>query len=150
VYVSNRRVPTAIDLVCASGGYDGFWPNMTGLEEIDRSKPALAPLFAMLQPHQKAVLLPGVFGCGNNQSYFGAPDEQARRVVRKLDGYLAVRAAQGRLSARSAFSDVNRVLYGAFVWACRALNSRKRRFPARAVGEGRAEGRRHGPLALLG
>jgi hypothetical protein len=27
-------------------------------------------------------------------------------------------------------------LYGGFVWARRALNSQKRRFPARAVGEG--------------
>jgi hypothetical protein len=46
-----------------------------------------------------------------------------------------VRAARGRLSARSVFlykSD----LYGAFVWARRALNDQNRRFPARAVPEG--------------
>ena len=43
-----------------------------------------------------------------------------------------VRAAQGRLSALSVFL-CKSVLYGAIVWARRALNSQKRRFPARAV-----------------
>jgi hypothetical protein len=38
----------------------------------------------------------------------------------------------GRLSALSVFL-CKSVLYGAFVWACRAFNSQKRRFPARAV-----------------
>jgi hypothetical protein len=38
----------------------------------------------------------------------------------------------GRLSALRVFL-CKSVLYGAFVWARRALNSRKRRFPARAV-----------------
>jgi hypothetical protein len=38
----------------------------------------------------------------------------------------------GRLSAISFFL-CKSGLYGAFVWARRALNSRKRRFPARAV-----------------
>jgi hypothetical protein len=44
-----------------------------------------------------------------------------------------VRAAQGRLSALSV-SLLECILYGAFVWAHRALNGRKCRFPARAVG----------------
>jgi hypothetical protein len=44
----------------------------------------------------------------------------------------SVRAALGRLSALSGFL-CKYVLYGAFVWARRALNSQKRRFPARAV-----------------
>jgi hypothetical protein len=35
---------------------------------------------------------------------------------------------------------VNRVLYGAFVWARGALNRPKRRFPARAVDMGRLVG----------
>ena len=48
-------------------------------------------------------------------------------------GVFAVRAVPGRLSALSVFL-LKSVLYGAFVWARRALNSRKRRFPARAVG----------------
>jgi hypothetical protein len=41
----------------------------------------------------------------------------------------------GRLSALSVFL-FNSIFYGAFVWARRALNSQKRRFPARAVGDG--------------
>ena len=45
--------------------------------------------------------------------------------------YDTVRAALGRLSALSVFL-CESVLYGAFVWARRALNGRKRRFPARA------------------
>ena len=44
----------------------------------------------------------------------------------------SVRAVPGRLSAIRVFL-CKSVLYGAFVWARRALNSRKRRFPARAV-----------------
>jgi hypothetical protein len=43
-----------------------------------------------------------------------------------------VRATSGRLSALRVFLSKS-ILYGAFVWARRALNSQKRRFPARAV-----------------
>jgi hypothetical protein len=42
-----------------------------------------------------------------------------------------VRAVPGRLSALSVFL-LKSILYGAFVWAHRALNGPKRRFPARA------------------
>ena len=45
---------------------------------------------------------------------------------------LPVRARPGRLSALSV-SHSESGLYGAFVWARRALNGQKRRFPARAV-----------------
>jgi DNA topoisomerase-3 len=45
-----------------------------------------------------------------------------------------VRARPARLSALSV-SHNKSVLYSAFAWARRALNSQKRRFPARAVGE---------------
>jgi hypothetical protein len=41
------------------------------------------------------------------------------------------RARPGRLSALSVFHS-RLGLYGAFVWACRALNIQNRRFPARA------------------
>jgi hypothetical protein len=43
-----------------------------------------------------------------------------------------VRAVPGRLSALSVFL-LKSILYGAFVWARRALHGPKRRFPARAV-----------------
>ena len=39
----------------------------------------------------------------------------------------------GAVKRPPAFPIVNQVLYGAFVWAHRALNRQKRRFPARAV-----------------
>jgi hypothetical protein len=57
-----------------------------------------------------------------------------------LEGFLdTVRACSGRLSALSvSHSESN--LYGGFVWARRALNRQKRRFPARAGGE---QGRAH-------
>jgi hypothetical protein len=45
---------------------------------------------------------------------------------------VTVRAVLGRLSAIIVFL-FRSVLHGAFVWARRALNSQKRRFPARAV-----------------
>ena len=41
----------------------------------------------------------------------------------------------GRLRALSVFL-CESAFYGTFVWARRALNSQKRRFPARAVGDG--------------
>ena len=57
---------------------------------------------------------------------------------------LTVRAQRGRLSAISVFL-CKSVLYGAFVWARSALNSRKRRFPARAGrGRPRRPPHRHG------
>jgi hypothetical protein len=56
-----------------------------------------------------------------------------------------VRATQGRLSALSVLL-FKSVFYGAFVWARRALNSQKRRFPARAVHRRCA----HAPSALAG
>jgi hypothetical protein len=63
------------------------------------------------------------------------PDECAA-VAKKLSKLwavlLTVRAVPGRLSALSVFL-LKSILYGAFVWARRALNSPKRRFPARAV-----------------
>jgi hypothetical protein len=49
-----------------------------------------------------------------------------------------VRAVPGRLSAISVFP-CKSFLFGDFVWARRALNSQKRRFPARAVGQGSGE-----------
>ena len=47
------------------------------------------------------------------------------------DDKLICPGRRGRLSAISVFL-CKSVLYGAFVWARRALNSQKRRFPARA------------------
>jgi hypothetical protein len=62
-------------------------------------------------------------GCGANP-IFTANSSTAVGVV-------TVRAAQGRLSALSVFLWKS-ILYGAFVWARRALKDQKRRFPARA------------------
>jgi hypothetical protein len=47
--------------------------------------------------------------------------------------YVYCPGRRGRLSARSVFL-CKSILYGAFVWARRALKHQKRRFPARAVG----------------
>jgi hypothetical protein len=59
--------------------------------------------------------------------------EVADSVYLVVAGKLAVtvRAVPGRLSAISVFL-LKSILYGAFVWAHRALNDPKRRFPARA------------------
>ena len=54
-----------------------------------------------------------------------ATTEQAGRIF-------PVRARPGRLSAFRV-SPSRSILYGAFVWARRALNGQKRRFPARSV-----------------
>ena len=45
---------------------------------------------------------------------------------------VTVRAAQGWLSTIRVFLWKS-ILYGAFLWVCKALNSPKRRIPARAV-----------------
>jgi hypothetical protein len=55
-----------------------------------------------------------------------------RRSSIERDALLSVRAVPGRVSAISVFL-CKSVLYGAFVWAHRALNSQKRRFSVRAV-----------------
>ena len=64
-----------------------------------------------------------------------------------------VRARPGRLGALSVFHSKSS-LYGGFVWACRALNGQKRRFPARAGASlGTTRGRRQffrRPLAPVG
>ena len=60
---------------------------------------------------------------------YGTAEEERRAAIFAE----TVRARPGRLSAFSV-SDSKSVLYGAFVWVCRALNSPKRRFPARAGG----------------
>ena len=52
--------------------------------------------------------------------------------------------ARGQLSALSV-SHSKSVLYGAFAWACRVLNSQKRRFPARAAAARRCSSVIHSP-----
>ena len=54
--------------------------------------------------------------------------EQQRRAKRYV-GEATVRALPGRLRALSVFHSKS-ILYGAFVWARRALKHQKRRFPA--------------------
>jgi ABC-type multidrug transport system fused ATPase/permease subunit len=57
--------------------------------------------------------------------------EAAAKLSNAFDFISSVRARRGRLSALSGFL-CKSVFYGAFVQARRALNSQKRRFPARA------------------
>jgi hypothetical protein len=54
-----------------------------------------------------------------------------------------VRAAQGRLSALNVFHSKS-ILYGTFVWACRALSCQNRWFLARADRRGPDRRRDHG------
>ena len=79
-----------------------------------------------------------------------AGDVKPRRFWREpyAGGYTAwanatVRASPGRLSDLSV-SLCKSVFYGAFVWARRAFNRSKRRFPARAGRGGRAPRARRG------
>jgi hypothetical protein len=76
----------------------------------------------------------GVFNCDSEDDYdavhcvcSGAGESE----VTWTPFYDDCSGPPGRLSALSVFL-CKSVFYGAFVWACRALNSRKRRFPARA------------------
>jgi hypothetical protein len=57
----------------------------------------------------------------------------SRRRTMNLVKHDTVRALSERLSGLSVFHSKS-LLYGAFVWARRVLNSQKRRFPARAGG----------------
>ena len=66
-------------------------------------------------PRALEGVAPETMGCGNPPSPLST-----------------VRALPGRLSAFSVFL-CKSILYGVFVWARRALNTLKRRFPARAV-----------------
>jgi hypothetical protein len=69
---------------------------------------------------------------------YGAAEEERRAAIFAE----TVRLLPGRLSALSV-SHSKSVLYGAFVWVCRALNSPKRRFPARAGGGHHGPQQRH-------
>ena len=87
---SAPQVPAAIDLVCATGGYGGYSPGESGIEEASHAKTALTPWLrsSSLRSYQRVMLLPGIFGC-KNTSYFGTPQEQGVRVAAKLDAYYA-------------------------------------------------------------
>ena len=61
-------------------------------------------------------------------------DEAAEASAESEPLDATVRARPGRLSALSV-SRSKSILHGFFVWAHRALNRPKRRFPARAVGD---------------
>ena len=74
------------------------------------------------------------------ENYDGRPQRERALWVPPVEPVFrrnTVRAAEGRLSALSVFL-LKSILYGAFVWARRALNGQKRRVPARAVGRVRA------------
>jgi hypothetical protein len=62
--------------------------------------------------------------------YYAAHSDYIREAG--YDRVATVRAALGRLSDISIFLWKS-ILYGAFVWACRALNGLNWRSPARAV-----------------
>ena len=66
-------------------------------------------------------------GRGRDHPAADSPDGR-RRLLLRLSG-----PAPGCLRALSVFYSKS-LFYGVFVWAHRALNSQKRRFPARAVG----------------
>jgi hypothetical protein len=80
-----------------------------------------------------------------------APDTQSAKMICLLLGVQTVRAVPGRLSALSVFL-CKSVVYGTFVWARRALNSRKRRSPARAGEEAvsRSGGRVRADVGVVG
>jgi LSD1 subclass zinc finger protein len=90
-----------------------------------------------------------------DQLEHGAAEQTERALKRSRSAGAApevvatVRAAQGLLSALTVFL-CKFVLYGVFVWARRALNSQKRRFPARVVRAEARSGARGGPWGTRG
>jgi hypothetical protein len=78
----------------------------------------------------------GYIGCADVK--ISLTEEPCGAIVERIEGDISsrvVRAAQGRLSALRVFL-CKSVMYGAFVWARRALKHQKRRFPARAGAAG--------------
>jgi hypothetical protein len=109
-------------------------PATLGLRSVAAALVAMSCVVPSIYiPGPKVVMELGGAYAGTLSSVIDAPSQLASVFL--LARAYPVRAALERLSALSVFL-CRSVFYGAFVWARRALNSQKRRFPARAVGHG--------------
>jgi hypothetical protein len=107
------------------------WPQGSGAAVQGRDRRQL-PQHQLLVPRLRAVL-------GQHAGRVRVqPLPRARGRHHTVERVRAVRALPGRLSALSVYHSKS-LLYGVlyFVWARRALNSPKRRFPARAESRSR-------------
>jgi hypothetical protein len=103
-------------------------------QRVAHAAVATAAAAAAAAPSPAQRVVPGVPAFSQARAWNALPRDGPpgrEPAARALDVW-TVRAVPGRLSAISIFL-YKSGLYGAFVWARRALNRRKRRFPARAV-----------------
>lgn len=77
-------MPPALDLISADT-YSDFWPGATGAQEVTNAKYAYKYFLDKLHPHQRALLVPGIFACSNT-SWFPLAQQEAI-MLKKLDGY---------------------------------------------------------------
>ena len=104
-------------------------PRDEPVHKADRSWSTFGQLTAPFDDAARAKQAYGAAHWGTTVPLHSPPvSPPTRRISAELSA-AAVRARPGRLSGLSV-SHSKSVLYGAFVWARRALSSQKRRFPA--------------------
>ena len=101
-----KEVPKDIDLISVDV-YNGYLPGENGTSEVASAKAVYeGRLFPKLQPHQRAMVVPGVMACSNLSFYPLAM--QSTQIVAKLDGYLEWAKAEPRIAGFSPWHFLNR------------------------------------------
>jgi hypothetical protein len=89
------ELPPALDLISADV-YAGYTPGSTGTEEVAVAKTLYSGIFEKLHAHQKALLVPGCFGC-SDLHYFPLAAQEAV-LVAKLEAYFSWAKQEPRIA----------------------------------------------------
>ena len=101
-----KVVPKDIDLISVDV-YNGYLVGSNGTSEVASARKVYeGRLFPKLQPHQRAMVVPGVFACSNLSYYPLAA--QSVQMVAKLDGYFEWAKAQPRIAGFTPWHFLNR------------------------------------------
>ena len=77
-------IPVELDLISIDG-YAGYAAGTNGTDEVIASRALHEILWPVMHPHQRALLVSGVFGC-TNLSYMPL-EQQESQIVEKKDAY---------------------------------------------------------------
>lgn len=101
-----KEVPKDIDLISVDV-YSGYLVGSNGTQEVKSAKKVYeGRLFPKLQPHQRVMVVPGVFACSNLSYYPLAA--QSVQMVAKLDGYFEWAKAEPRIAGFTPWHFLNR------------------------------------------
>ena len=100
-------VPPSLDIISVDT-YDGFLPGNDGADEVRRLASLLRKdIYPRLLPHQRAMVVPGFFGCDNTTSC-GSLASQEARLVQKMEAYGAFLRNESRLVGLAPWHYTNR------------------------------------------